>query len=159
VPVAVAQPSASTPSMPSSGLQASTSKSEQTEPVPGAPGSDSSFGSPLRRSTPKSKQQARADCRREALEYAAHWQRLACLEVTAKFESTRALTESWAREVRAGSRSEDQAGQECLDTLAKRFGQGWVRDGKRDASEIERAKEKACLAERAVGVPRTRKSK
>jgi hypothetical protein len=81
------------------------------------------------------------------------------LEVTLKSESTRAQAQTWARQIKAGARSEDEAGQECLDALAKRFGQKWVEDGKRDASEIAEAKEKACLADRAVGASKPGKSK
>jgi hypothetical protein len=91
------------------------------------------------------------DCGREAAAYAAHWHRLSCLELTAKFESTRAMAETWARRIKAGERTEDEAGQECLRALAGRFGEQWVRDGERDVAEIARARKKACLAEKAVG--------
>jgi hypothetical protein len=168
VPLAVSQPSASAPSLPPSPppdptpgsttrehrVSALGWKLERAEPVR-APGSDSSLGSPSP-STSEVIEQTTAKCRREAAEYARHWQRLSCLEVTLKFESTRAQAETWARDIGAGTRSADEAGQECLDALAKRFGDKWVQDGKRDASEIEQAKEKACLAERAVGASRDR---
>jgi hypothetical protein len=68
------------------------------------------------------------------------------------------MAETWARQIKAGARSEDEAGRECLDYLAQRFGQKWVQDGQPDFTEIAQAKEKACLAERAVEAtrPRTR---